>query len=39
LSRTGKWLAAATSQGKITVWDQGRGAAPRQIDFPQGLVE
>jgi WD40 repeat protein len=38
LSRTGKWLAAATSQGKITVWDQGRGAAPRQIDFPQGSL-
>ena len=28
LSRTGKWLAAGTSQGKITVWDQGRGTAP-----------
>ena len=24
LSRTGKWLAAGTSQGKITVWDQRR---------------
>ena len=22
LSRTGKWLAAGTAQGKITVWDQ-----------------
>ena len=38
LSRTGKWLAAGTSQGKIRVWDQGRGVAPRQIDFPQGSL-
>jgi WD40 repeat protein len=36
LSRTGKWLAAGTSQGKITVWDLGRGASPRRIDFPHG---
>ena len=38
LSRTGKWLAAGTSQGKITVWDQGRGTAPRQIDFRRGSL-
>ena len=36
LSRTGRWLAGGTSQGKITVWDRGDGTAPRQIDFPQG---
>ncbi len=38
LSTTGKWLAAGTSQGKITVWDQGSGTAPRQIDFPRGSL-
>jgi WD40 repeat protein len=38
LSRTGTWLAARTSQGKITVWDRRRGTAPRQIDFPQGWL-
>jgi WD40 repeat protein len=30
LSRTGKWLAAGTSQGKIMVWDQASGAAARE---------
>jgi WD40 repeat protein len=35
LSRTGRWLAGGTSQGKITIWDQGSGTAPQQIDFPQ----
>jgi len=38
LSRTGKWLASGTSQGKITVWDQGSGTASRQIDFPHGSL-
>lgn len=36
LSRTGKWLAGATSQGKITIWDRESRTAPRQIDFPRG---
>ena len=33
LSRTGRWLAGGTSQGRITVWDMAGGSAPRQIDF------
>jgi WD40 repeat protein len=32
-SRDGKWLAAGTSHGAITVWDQG---APRRVNFPRG---
>jgi WD40 repeat protein len=36
LSRTGRWLAGGTSQGKITLWDQASGTAPRQIEFRQG---
>ncbi|MGD0777591.1 MAG: WD40 repeat domain-containing protein [Candidatus Solibacter sp.] len=38
LSRTGKWFAAGTSQGKIMVWDQASGAAPRQLDFRHGSL-
>ncbi len=38
LSRTGKWLAAGTAQGKITVWDQERGSPPRHFDFSRGSL-
>ena len=38
LSRTGRWLAAGTSHGKITVWDRASGTAPQRIDFRQGLL-
>jgi WD40 repeat protein len=38
LSRTGKWLAAGTSRGKIAVWDQRRGTAPRHVDFSRGSL-
>jgi len=33
LSSTGRWLAAGTAQGKITVWNQTSGTAPQQITF------
>jgi WD40 repeat protein len=36
LSASGKWLAAGTAQGKITVWDQTRTDAPQQIAFSHG---
>jgi WD40 repeat protein len=36
VSRTGRWLAAGTSHGKIAIWDLAGVAAPRQIDFRQG---
>jgi len=36
LSRTGRWLAGGTSQGRIAVWDQTANAAPRQITFDEG---
>jgi WD40 repeat protein len=32
-SASGKWLAAGTAQGKITVWDQTRPDASQQIVF------
>jgi WD40 repeat protein len=38
LSSTGRWLAAGTSQGRITVWDQTRPDAPKQIVFPHGSL-
>jgi WD40 repeat protein len=38
LSSTGRWLAAGTGQGRITVWDQTRGDAPKQIAFPRGSL-
>ena len=37
-SSTGRWLAAGTAQGKITVWDRTRGDAPKQITFPHGAM-
>ena len=36
LSGTARWLAAGTAQGRITIWDQTRPDAPRQIAFPRG---
>jgi WD40 repeat protein len=36
LSKTGRWLAAGTSHGKITVWDHASGAGPRHVDFRRG---
>src|SRR6058998_2063161 len=36
LSRTGKWTAAGTSQGLITIWNQEHGTRPRQVNFPKG---
>jgi WD40 repeat protein len=38
LSSSGRWLAAGTAQGKITVWDQTRPDAPKQIRFPHGSL-
>ena len=38
LSASGRWLAAGTAQGKITVWDQTRPEAPQQITFPYGSL-
>jgi WD40 repeat protein len=38
LSSTGRWLAAGTGHGKITVWDQTRPGAPNQIAFPRGSL-
>jgi WD40 repeat protein len=35
-SASGKWLAAGTAQGKITVWDQTRPDASQQIVFSHG---
>jgi WD40 repeat protein len=36
LSRTARWLAGGTSQGRIALWDLAGGTAPRQIEFRQG---
>jgi WD40 repeat protein len=38
LSGSGRWLAAGTAQGKITLWDQTRPDAPLQIAFPHGSL-
>lgn len=38
MSRTGDFLAAATAQGKITVWDERSGGAPHQFSFPYGSL-
>ena len=38
LSGSGRWLGARTAQGKITIWEQARPSAPRQIVFPHGLL-
>jgi WD40 repeat protein len=38
LSASGRWLAAGTAQGKITVWDQGRPDVTKQIEFPHGSL-
>jgi WD40 repeat protein len=38
LSASGRWLAAGTARGKITVWDQTRPDAPQQIASPHGSL-
>ncbi|HXW89187.1 MAG TPA: hypothetical protein VEK33_01435 [Terriglobales bacterium] len=38
LSDSGRWLAAGTAQGKITVWDQTHPDAPQQITFSRGSL-
>ncbi len=38
LSRSGRWLAGGTPQGRITVWDRSSGARPRQFDFARGRL-
>jgi len=38
LSKTGRLLAAGTGQGRITVWDQIRRDAPKQIACPRGSL-
>lgn len=38
LSASGRWLAAGTPQGKITVWDQTRPDAPQQVASPHGSL-
>jgi WD40 repeat protein len=38
LSASGRWLAAGTAQGKITVWDQTRPDPPQQVAFPHGSL-
>jgi WD40 repeat protein len=38
LSSSGRWLAAGTTQGNITVWDHTRHDAPKQIVFPHGSL-
>jgi WD40 repeat protein len=38
LSASGRWLAAGTARGKITVWDQTHPDAPQQIAFPHGSL-
>jgi WD40 repeat protein len=36
LSRTGKWLAAGTWQGVITIWDQANDTSPRRVASSRG---
>ena len=36
LSSSGRWLAAGTAEGNITVWDQMRLDDPRDFAFPHG---
>jgi len=36
LSSSGRWLAAGTASGNITVWDQMHPDAPKQIVFARG---
>jgi WD40 repeat protein len=38
LSASGRWLAAGTAQGKITVWDQTHPDTPQQIVFAHGSL-
>ncbi len=36
LSRTGRWLAAGTSDGAISVWDRATGTVAQHIQFDHG---
>jgi WD40 repeat protein len=36
LSKTGRWLAGGTAQGRIMIWDLADGTVPRQIEFRHG---
>jgi WD40 repeat protein len=36
LSRSGRWIAAGTSQGRISVWDGWADASPRRVEFSHG---
>ena len=38
LSGSGRWLAAGTPEGRITVWDQAGGAAPHHFRFAHGTL-
>lgn len=38
LSSSGRWLAAGSAQGNITIWDQVRPAVPKQFAFPHGSL-
>lgn len=38
LSRTGRWLAAATGEGTIAVWDRASRISPVRIDFRHGRL-
>ncbi len=38
LSRSGKWLAAGTSRGAITIWNQTTGEVPRHFSFSRGSL-
>jgi len=38
LSSSGRWLAAGTTHGNITIWDQSHPDAPKQIAFTHGSL-
>ena len=36
ISRTGRWLAAGTARGRITIWDQTSSLGPQELSFTPG---
>jgi WD40 repeat protein len=38
LSASGRWLAAGTARGEITVWDETRPDVPQRVAFPRGSL-
>ena len=38
VSASGRWMAAGTARGKITVWDETQPDTPWQIAFPHGSL-